>query len=68
MYSYPTNMRTSGNEHNMMPDYPRPTYSPEEEECLKDRKWWAFLLSSIFTFLAGIRLSVFYFKFKHQKY
>ncbi|KAK7081779.1 Calcium-activated potassium channel subunit alpha-1, partial [Halocaridina rubra] len=25
-----------------------------EEECLKDRKWWCFLLSSIFTFLAGI--------------
>ncbi|CAG0884287.1 unnamed protein product [Cyprideis torosa] len=28
--------------------------SPEEEACLADRKWWAFLLSSIFTFLAGI--------------
>lgn len=28
--------------------------SPEEEECLKDRKWWCFLLSSIFTFLAGL--------------
>ena len=32
---------------------PPPTYSPEESACLKDRKWWAFLLSSIFTFLAG---------------
>ena len=30
------------------------TYSPEEIECLKDRKWWCFLLSSIFTFLAGL--------------
>lgn len=24
------------------------------DECLQDRKWWAFLLSSIFTFIAGI--------------
>lgn len=24
------------------------------EECLKERKWWCFLLSSIFTFLAGL--------------
>ena len=23
-------------------------------ECLKERKWWCFLLSSIFTFLAGL--------------
>ncbi|XP_046455242.1 calcium-activated potassium channel slowpoke-like isoform X14 [Daphnia pulex] len=30
--------------------------SPEEEECLKDRKWWCFLLSSIFTFLAGLTI------------
>ena len=28
--------------------------SPEEIECLQDRKWWCFLLSSIFTFLAGL--------------
>ncbi len=55
MYSFSTNMRTSGSELNMMSEYTRATYSPEEEECLKDRKWWAFLLSSIFTFLAGIR-------------
>ncbi|KAK4309291.1 hypothetical protein Pmani_019065 [Petrolisthes manimaculis] len=26
----------------------------EDEECLRVRKWWCFLLSSIFTFLAGI--------------
>ena len=25
-----------------------------EEECLKERKWWCFLLSSIFTFILGI--------------
>jgi len=25
-----------------------------DEECLKDRKWWCFLLSSIFTFIMGI--------------
>lgn len=25
-----------------------------DEECLKERKWWCFLLSSIFTFLMGI--------------
>lgn len=24
------------------------------EDCLKERKWWCFLLSSIFTFLAGL--------------
>lgn len=32
-------------------------YSTEallEEECLRGRKWWCFLLSSIFTFLAGL--------------
>ena len=25
-----------------------------EEECLKERKWWCFLLSSIFTFIMGV--------------
>lgn len=39
---------------------PLPTYTPEEEACLKDRKWWAFLLSSIFTFLAGIFIVLLY--------
>src|SRR5277367_2452353 len=29
------------------------TISPEEE-CLRERKWWCFLLSSIFTFLLGL--------------
>lgn len=24
------------------------------EECMKERKWWCFLLSSVFTFLAGL--------------
>lgn len=24
------------------------------DECLQERKWWCFLLSSIFTFLAGL--------------
>ena len=28
----------------------------DEDECLKERKWWCFLLSSIVTFLAGILL------------
>lgn len=23
-------------------------------ECMKERKWWCFLLSSVFTFLAGL--------------
>jgi len=32
------------------------TLSAEEVECLKERKWWCFLLSSIFTFFAGIML------------
>ncbi|XP_055321921.1 calcium-activated potassium channel slowpoke isoform X18 [Sitodiplosis mosellana] len=26
----------------------------DEEKCLTERKWWCFLLSSIFTFLAGL--------------
>lgn len=26
----------------------------EDVECLKERKWWCFVLSSIFTFLAGL--------------
>ncbi|XP_046741012.1 calcium-activated potassium channel slowpoke isoform X27 [Diprion similis] len=30
------------------------TESPPVDECLKVRKWWCFLLSSIFTFLAGL--------------
>ena len=29
-----------------------PLYS--DEECLKERKWWCFLLSSIFTFILGV--------------
>jgi len=31
-----------------------PVLTAEEEECLRERKWWCFLLSSIFTFLMGI--------------
>lgn len=30
------------------------TTDTPEIECLKGRKWWCFLLSSIFTFLAGL--------------
>lgn len=30
-----------------------PTPIPNAE-CLKERKWWCFLLSSVFTFLAGL--------------
>lgn len=30
------------------------TEDTREIECLKGRKWWCFLLSSIFTFLAGL--------------
>ena len=30
--------------------------TPEEEECLKDRKWWCFLLSSIITAISGLAL------------
>ena len=26
----------------------------DNEECLVERKWWCFLLSSIFTFLLGL--------------
>jgi potassium large conductance calcium-activated channel subfamily M alpha member 1 len=31
-----------------------PTTEEPIDECLIDRKWWCFLLSSIFTFLAGL--------------
>ena len=31
-----------------------PVLTEEEIECLKERKWWCFLLSSIFTFIMGI--------------
>jgi hypothetical protein len=27
---------------------------PDEEECLRDRKWWCFLLSSMLTFAMGV--------------
>ncbi|XP_025208800.1 calcium-activated potassium channel slowpoke isoform X6 [Melanaphis sacchari] len=30
------------------------TTMPPKTECLQDRKWWCFLLSSVFTFLAGL--------------
>ena len=36
-----------------MPDAANPI---TQEECYKERKWWFFLLSSIFTFLAGLFL------------
>ncbi len=39
-------------DNNMLGSYDRPK-SPEEELCLSDRRWWAFLLSSIFTFFVG---------------
>jgi potassium large conductance calcium-activated channel subfamily M alpha protein 1 len=42
--------------HKMSDDGKGYVLSPEEEECLKDRKWWCFLLSSIFTFLAGLTI------------
>lgn len=32
------------------------TVSPLEDDCLSDRKWWCFLLSSIFTFFAGLTI------------
>lgn len=30
------------------------TEAPNDDHCLQVRKWWCFLLSSIFTFLAGL--------------
>lgn len=30
------------------------TEQPPVDDCLKERRWWCFLLSSIFTFLAGL--------------
>ncbi|KAJ9574485.1 hypothetical protein L9F63_008348, partial [Diploptera punctata] len=32
------------------------TVLPPEDDCLKVRKWWCFLLSSIFTFFAGLTI------------
>nr|XP_027200074.1 calcium-activated potassium channel slo-1-like [Dermatophagoides pteronyssinus] len=37
-----------------------PPRTAEEALCLQDRKWWAFLLSSICTFLAGIFIVLVY--------
>ena len=31
-------------------------YTEAELECLKERKWWYFFLSSVFTFLAGLAI------------
>ena len=41
---------------NSLEEASAPTENPilSEEECLKERKWWCFLLSSIFTFLMGV--------------
>lgn len=39
-------------DNHMLGSYDRPK-SPAEELCLSDRRWWAFLLSSIFTFFVG---------------
>lgn len=39
-----------------MCDDPEFILSPEEVECLKERKWWYFFLSSVFTFLAGLAI------------
>ena len=34
---------------------PERAYDPVgDDECLKERKWWCFLLSSIFTFIMGV--------------
>ncbi|CAN7993476.1 unnamed protein product, partial [Ixodes hexagonus] len=33
---------------------PAPNLPPGELECMRERKWWCFLLSSIFTFLTGL--------------
>lgn len=30
------------------------TALPFDDDCLKERRWWCFLLSSIFTFIAGL--------------
>jgi len=35
---------------------PQTPVDQDDLECLKERKWWCFLLSSIFTFLAGLAL------------
>jgi potassium large conductance calcium-activated channel subfamily M alpha protein 1 len=39
-----------------MCDDPEFILSPDEVECLKERKWWYFFLSSVFTFLAGLAI------------
>lgn len=33
---------------------------PSVDDCLKVRKWWCFVLSSIFTFLSGLFLVLFF--------
>ncbi|XP_054166787.1 calcium-activated potassium channel slowpoke-like isoform X2 [Oppia nitens] len=53
-------VNTAGSYGHPNPTPPMGTYSPEEAKCLEDRKWWAFLLSSIFTLLAGIFIVLIY--------
>lgn len=51
MSNYLNTYSLRGDNH-MLGSYDRPK-SPAEELCLSDRRWWAFLLSSIFTFFVG---------------
>lgn len=39
-----------------MSDCEEASPEPPLDDCLKTRKWWCFLLSSIFTFLAGLTI------------
>ena len=42
----------------MTTELPTNTSIPNVEECMKERKWWCFLLSSIVTFLAGLLIVI----------
>lgn len=43
-----------GVQHKMTTEFPSSTTSLPEDDCMNERKWWCFLLSSIFTFLSGL--------------
>lgn len=51
----PYNMR----DPNMI-TYDRVPKTPEEAACLANRKWWAFLLSSIITLVVGVSIVLFF--------
>lgn len=52
-----TSVEAAGKDHRVTQDHNgaiRPVLSQENSKCLENRKWWAFLLSSLGTFVIGV--------------